>query len=149
MKNVQAIKSALEMKEFVVEKVYMNNYNPQFIKNCPPEEYNMGFELSYQEQEDNVYKVNVSLKVDIDDDTDEILLEVGVYGIFELHNSGELKNERKQKIIEINTASILFPYLRSLVTTISANSGIPPLILPTINMGNLIQKQKGDVPAEE
>ncbi len=38
---------------------------------------------------------------------------------------------------EINALAILFPYLRGLVSMITANSGRPPIILPTMNIANM------------
>lgn len=46
------------------------------------------------------------------------------------------------KLIETNAVAILFPYVRSLVSTITANANVTPLILPPINVVELI-KQRG------
>lgn len=46
--------------------------------------------------------------------------------------------------IRINTPAIAFPFLRSFVTTVSANAGYPPIILPSINFVRLTSKQSSE-----
>lgn len=40
-----------------------------------------------------------------------------------------------------NSIAILFPYLRSFMSTVTAQAGISPFILPTININNLLEEQ--------
>ena len=40
---------------------------------------------------------------------------------------------------EVNVLAILFPYLRSLVSGVTCNSGREPIILPTMNIANLFE----------
>ena len=44
---------------------------------------------------------------------------------------------------EKNAVTILFPYLRSLVSTYTANSNVDPLILPPINVVKYIEQKHG------
>ncbi|WP_083599506.1 protein-export chaperone SecB [Caloranaerobacter azorensis] len=37
---------------------------------------------------------------------------------------------------------MLFPYLRSLITTITANAGVKPIILPPININALLEEKE-------
>lgn len=41
-----------------------------------------------------------------------------------------------------NAIAILYPYVRSIVSTYTANANITPLILPTINVNKLIKDQE-------
>lgn len=43
--------------------------------------------------------------------------------------------------IRINSPAIAFPFLRSFITTVSANAGYPPIILPSINFVRLTSKE--------
>jgi preprotein translocase subunit SecB len=43
--------------------------------------------------------------------------------------------------IRINSPAIAFPFLRSFITTVSANAGYPPIILPSINFVRLSSKE--------
>lgn len=48
-------------------------------------------------------------------------------------------NEWKPEL-ERNVLAIMFPYLRSIISTITCNSGREPIILPTINIASLFEK---------
>lgn len=50
-------------------------------------------------------------------------------------------------LLHVETFKILFPYARALVSTITANTGIPPIILPEINIeGQSIYRiEKGNI----
>ncbi len=39
-------------------------------------------------------------------------------------------------------AAILFPYLRSIVSAITVQTGIPPLIIPVVNIEKLFEEEK-------
>ena len=42
-------------------------------------------------------------------------------------------NFKKSTFVKINSPAIAFPYLRSFVSTLTLNAGLPPLILPAYN----------------
>lgn len=42
---------------------------------------------------------------------------------------------------QMNGMAILLPYLRSLITSFTAQSGIPPVILPPINVYNVFKRK--------
>jgi preprotein translocase subunit SecB len=68
-------------------------------------------------------------------------LKMSVSGYFSVE---PLVNENL-RLIETNAVAILFPYLRSLVSTITANANVAPLILPPINVVELLrQKQQSE-----
>ena len=48
-------------------------------------------------------------------------------------------NEWKPEL-EPNVLAIMFPYLRSIISTITCNSGREPIIMPTINIASLFEK---------
>lgn len=52
----------------------------------------------------------------------------------------DLSEEKQRNMLTVNATAILYPYLRSIVTTITGNSGFPPLILPLINVSDFIKR---------
>lgn len=66
-------------------------------------------------------------------------MELSFVGEFKIEN---FDPEKDNSLFEINAVTIMFPYLRALVTTITANANVPPLILPPINVINLIRNKK-------
>lgn len=43
-----------------------------------------------------------------------------------------------------NATAILYPYIRCLITTVTSNSGMAPLILPTVNVVEMFKDAKDD-----
>lgn len=56
-------------------------------------------------------------------------LKVVMSGVFEFQ-------EAPREVLHKETFNTLFPYMRSLVTTITANAGIMPIILPLMDIEN-------------
>lgn len=50
--------------------------------------------------------------------------------------------ERIEKLLKINATAILFPYLRSIISSITANSGFQTLVLPVINVHKMLEQQE-------
>lgn len=46
----------------------------------------------------------------------------------------DLSETDKNSFFNVNTPAILFPYIRAYVTALTALSGIPPVVMPTINL---------------
>ena len=50
-----------------------------------------------------------------------------------------LTDEEVKKLLEINGTAIVFPYLRMIISNLTVNSGLPPLILPTVNISKMLE----------
>lgn len=66
-------------------------------------------------------------------------MRMTLVGDFKVDNYDPSKDA---SLFEINAVSILFPYIRALVTTITANANVPPLILPPVNVIQLIRNSE-------
>lgn len=75
----------------------------------------------------------VILTVDLNDQNDNFSLHLIVVGYFEAYGMAE---EERNKFIALNAPAILFPYVRAYVSTMTAQAGIIPIVLPTINLHN-------------
>ena len=62
---------------------------------------------------------------------------IAISGIFSCENWEENNNE----IMKINSVSILFPFLRALIATITSNAAVPPYVLPVMNINALLSEQ--------
>ena len=85
--------------------------------------------------DENDYKCSLAFKMS--DDEDSTSLEIIVSGVFEF--KADLEPDKKEVIITKNTMAILFPYLRSQVTLLTAQPDVEPVILPPININALLQ----------
>ena len=65
------------------------------------------------------------------DKNNAVNIEIDVEGFFEFDS--DLTEEQKKTFFEINAPTILFPYVRAYIASLTALSGFMPLNLPTIN----------------
>lgn len=89
--------------------------------------------LSSTEIQENL-KVNVFYSEDGTMDNAAYQLSIEMAGRFKCPSGW-------QERWEANAIAIMFPYLRSLVSMITSNSGRPPIILPTMNIASLFEKE--------
>lgn len=73
-------------------------------------------------------------------------LNVSITGEFDLNSDIAQKDNASDELIEdimkANTLAILFPYMRSAITSITAVANINPVILPPVNTNRLIQAKQ-------
>ncbi|WP_066889397.1 protein-export chaperone SecB [Clostridium nigeriense] len=81
------------------------------------------------EGESNSYRVNINIEI-CDTNSNDFNLEFSTVGIF----------KAKGEFLQKNAMAILFPYVRSFLTTLTAQIGVKPIILPPINFNALLDK---------
>lgn len=81
----------------------------------------------------SIFELNLEIRILNKSDGDKEMIYINCLGIF------HLKNIEKDvpEFFYINSISILFPYLRAFVSTLTAQANIPPLILSTYNLTSL------------
>ena len=62
------------------------------------------------------------------EEPEKFIIKTKTIGIF------TYKDGSDKDLLHVETFKILFPYVRALVSTVTANAGIPPVILPEINI---------------
>ena len=65
-------------------------------------------------------------------------MEMEVVGFFSISNVSEEQIEN----FKPNAVAILFPYVRALISSYTANANVTPLILPPINVNQLLRSKK-------
>lgn len=101
---------------------------------------NNDFSRNIEKIDDNT--VAVRLKVDVHSEDEKLSpfsIKAEIEGIFLLN---EWEKPALLPLIHNNTIAILFPFLRALVSTITANANIPPYNLPIINILALFNDEK-------
>lgn len=115
---------------------------------------NINFRRNIKFQQKEEMPINVSIKSNIkeNDTRMEVNLEVRIF------EQAEEKNYPFEMLIDItgffaitnnnekidykpNAVAILYPYVRAIVSTYTANANVPPLILPPINVNKLLNKE--------
>ncbi len=130
------IQSTLKFVDYVVDEVsYTTNKN--FEEKPVQLDIKLGKEIAYSEEQN---KLLVTLKCRVFEEVDKnnfpFSLYIQVTGNFEINGvfEGNLEN-----MAHLNAVSILFPYVRSLITTLTSNFNVQPLILPPINVNKLFE----------
>lgn len=102
---------------------------------------------------------NIGTEIHISEDGEEmvVILKTNVFEPREgkvypfrmfVEVEGYFKSNFEDKEQEIrqygkNAVAILFPYVRALISTFTANANVTPLILPTVNVNRLLERTKG------
>ena len=136
-------KSALIFHNFWVQDIIFKK-NPEYTKNDDKPRLDVKFSVT-QSEEVEKSRIIVSIGCELfepefTNKTIPFYLNVVVYGQFGLDaEASEVDDEAtKDQILKANTVAILFPYVRSIISTITATANIPPIILPPINTYKLI-----------
>lgn len=128
------IKSSLRFMNYVVDYIQFKN-NPSF----DGEEVKINFNITPNfDISENNKNMLVELRVEVFKDATQnnfpFEMELIVMGFFELDNI-ESSDIRTYKT---NAVAIMYPYVRALITSYTANSNVSPLVLPVINVNKLI-----------
>ena len=98
------------------------------------ENFNISFDSKgIVDKAESTYQLN--LKAYIKDKEDTINIEVDIVSFFVFDNL--IEKNQLEKLFYMNAPAIIFPYLRSYITTLTVLSGIDPVILPTLNLSAL------------
>ena len=92
-----------------------------------PQSYVSDKELNYKLQ----FDINIS------NSENQFSVFASIIGLFEFDS--DLDPVAKDKFFKINAPSLLFPYVRAYISTLTSLSGMAPVILPTINMAEAMK----------
>ena len=93
----------------------------------------LGNKYSYQVQyavDKNMAKGTFDIEVHDKENPDRFKIHTIVVGIF------AYDPKEKKELIHTETFKSLFPYAKALITTVTANCGIQPVIIPNIDIDN-------------
>ncbi|MDR0989553.1 MAG: protein-export chaperone SecB [Prevotellaceae bacterium] len=86
------------------------------------------------ESEENRYKHIIA--VTIKDESDSVKIYVKMVGLFG-YDKG-IDESTKKNFFNGNAPAILFPYIRAYISALTSLSGIPTIILPTLNLAKML-----------
>lgn len=99
------------------------------------------------QENDKLWFLNLEVKVESTEaEPKPFNVKARLVGIFEAE---EIETELDKQDLVINMTEIVYPYLRSAVSALTANAFINPLILPVIPAGTMFPEDRGEVPAGE
>ena len=119
--------SALRLKNIFFQDIHMENSGKK-TKNV--DDAQAGFRLEKPIIDEKSLKVGLQCKVEIEG---VLYLKLLLIGEFEGENEDFLKR------MVPNAIAIIFPYMRSQVTLMTAQPNLPPIVLPPININSLLK----------
>lgn len=97
------------------------------------------FNVRYNVQDN---KANVILSYNVDKDS-PFKLEIELVGHFSFNIDEDMGNKGFNYYLQTNAVAIMFPYLRQVLTTLTTlTNTMTPVILPTINIAELLKQTK-------
>lgn len=122
-----------EQNKIHLKRTFVKSINFEYKKDITEEDQldtsvNIRKEPIFKEGIDNEYVIffNGSFENEIFDLKIEF---VAIFGTSEAIDD----SFKKSTFVKINSPAIAFPYLRSFISTLTLNAGLPPLILPAYN----------------
>ena len=131
-------RSVLRFEKFLVIKVAFDA-NEEFLN--IEKEVDLDFDFDTKSNVDG-NTMEIELSVNIFDDAVKngypFEMKVILKGFFSIDNEGEVKDI---SIFETNAIAILFPYLRAIVSSYTANANVAPVLLPAMNINEYIRRK--------
>lgn len=95
------------------------------------------FTRTIADDKDGRFSVSLSFEL-VNEDNNQLPFDIKVIivGYFHL----ECDEEERKTLMEKNTVAILYPYLRALITSLTASANVPPLVIPVINVVKMFDK---------
>jgi len=132
-KKKPKVQNAIKLEKFYVPRVNFN-FDAILDENAL-ENLSIGIEfgIGFDESAKKMYSTN--FEIDIKSDDDDFTLNLNAIAIFK--TTEEIDDKFLQSnFVKINSPAIAFPFIRSFINTLTTNSGIPPLVLPSFNFSS-------------
>ena len=118
-----------ELKAYTVSDVSFNN------RLDPNVQIKIGNKFSYnvkypKDNSQNVCRGELEVEVGDTSTDSKLNIKVVLVGIFAYDQSA------KRELIHTESFKVLYPYARAMITTITANAGIKPIIIPNVDIDN-------------
>lgn len=132
---MEKYESALKFEKYIVNEIHFIT-NKDFKSEDNKIPLNLKISKKTEIEENNHMKINLNVNVfkGAREYNYPYEIEMNITGYFSAQ--GE-KVERFEK----NAIAILYPYVRSIISTYTANANVTPLLLQAINVNKLIEQQ--------
>jgi preprotein translocase subunit SecB len=137
---------------FQIQRLYLKDLSleqpnsPQILleQGQPQVEINLG--LGAEPIGEGMYEVSVTATVTTKlADKVLFLVEAKQGGIFEIRN---IPDEQLRQILGIACPSIVYPYLRAIVSDVCTRAGFPPVVLSEVNFQAMYEAQQAQAQAQ-
>ena len=131
--------SILRMEHIVFDEI---SFVRKGFRNENSKRISLNVSSSIEPIEENSSRVTVKLSADKEN---EYTASISISGFCSIEENSELGKE----LIEKNAVAILFPYLRSELSLLTAQPETDPIVLPVMNINGMLDSAKEKAAAEE
>jgi preprotein translocase subunit SecB len=139
------MKAVMQFKDYhVLETFYKSNpnFDGEETKLSPNIHYDLRF------QNDSLQSAEIDLSVSLGDENLEknsFFVKAKIRGHFIIQGDILKEPEKVIRFYKENGLAILFPYIRSLISDLTSKGSEIPIILPTINIVEMIRRKEGNI----
>lgn len=120
-----------------IEDIYFSNFEFENKRKIGPTNLRVTNHVEHVSDE-NIE--NVIVTTEILSDKKDFRLFLKTVGKFSLQDK-QITEDLKHEILYKNTLAIMFPYIRSEITLLTAQPGLNPILLPALNMNTLADEK--------
>lgn len=129
----ESSKCILKMENIAVEEISFK----RSFEAIKPGKLKFNIEAKYKDVSERNIKTMAICKIE---NTDKSLqLSITVSGLFSINY--DIEGIDNKSILRNNTLAIIFPYLRSQVSLITAQPNLTPIVLPPVNITEFIKEE--------
>lgn len=105
--------------------------------------FSIDHKINHFDNADNPSRKMVEIITNVYEPAGRINIALKTIGVFEINDpDGKLDQKMKEALINKNTISIMFPFIRSQIALISAQPGLSTIMIPVIDVNALIDGKK-------
>lgn len=132
---MQLVQSKLQFQDYKVNRLTFSSIPDFEAKDDEVFNLNPEFTRRIEALGDDKYSLTLSVSLGTNGERMPFVLEASVTGLFVVKDV-----EDPFKMMKLNATSILFPYVRSLLSMLSNLASIPPVVLPPINFAEMVNR---------
>lgn len=116
--------ATVELKMYRAKEVSFFNK----VENGTKIEFENKYSYNVSYGQNNMCKGELSVSALAKDAPDKFGVKVVIEGVF------RFEENEKREVIHVASFKELFPYAKAMITTVSANAGVPPIMVPAIDI---------------
>lgn len=117
--------------------LYFSKFDFSMSREDDNREYNTSFNVEYAINNNDNSKVRVTVDTLISNSTNSISLTLQTIAVFNIEKD-DMEDALYEQIMKQNTVAIIFPFIRSQISLLTTQPGMPPIILPPMNIAALL-----------
>lgn len=135
------LKASITYNGYIIEKIDYK-LNNQFVANKQPIHLDYDFDVHINLDNENssaIIKIECIIFKEYKECNGPFYLDIIINGFFTYDSNEDEK--AIHNLLSNNAVAIVFPYLRSIIGSITVNCGIAPVTLPTINIIEFMKRK--------